>query len=166
MNYANYDAAIVQAYGVELINWPLEKFASPSTVTTVGEMRKLRDALKCGECKWKQLTSAELKAHADGIKKRQTEGQVVGKPRKKRSDAGVPRNKRQRDDAGGDKENEGPQSKKRKTSASQGKKSTKVRKAPAKKTNGKAPTSNEYVDSDTDDSEDGEGAGSGSDSDD
>jgi hypothetical protein len=111
MNYANYETSIVQAYSVQLINWPLERgVVSPSQITNTADMRKLRNALKSGECKWRQLTAAEVKAHADELDARRAGGEVVGKPRKWRSDAGVKR--KQRED-GADKENERPKKQKK-----------------------------------------------------
>jgi hypothetical protein len=90
MNYTNYETSIVQAYSVQLINWPLDGgVVSPSQITNTADMRKLRNALKAGECRWKQLTAAEMQAHANEIEARRAKGEVIGKPRKQRSDAGV-----------------------------------------------------------------------------
>ena len=110
MNYANYDVSIVQAYGVQLIGWPLNGgVVSPAQITNTADMRKLRNALKSGKCRWKRLTTSEVEAHTDNIEARCANGEVVGKQRKKRSNAGV---KRKRVDDGNDKENERPRSKK------------------------------------------------------
>ncbi|KIJ58005.1 hypothetical protein HYDPIDRAFT_56796, partial [Hydnomerulius pinastri MD-312] len=92
MNYLNYDKGIVQAYGVQLINWPpTVKFANPSTIGTVVEIRRLRDTLKTGTCTWKKLSRRELDAHSAEVASRIATGEVVKKRRKKRSDAGVAR---------------------------------------------------------------------------
>ncbi|KAF9232690.1 hypothetical protein BU15DRAFT_80959 [Melanogaster broomeanus] len=92
MNYLNYDVGIVQAYDVQLVNWPEKvKFGNPSTIGTVSEIRALRDALKAGTCTWKKLTHRELDAHSTEVTSHMAVGDVVKKTRKKRSDAGVPR---------------------------------------------------------------------------
>ena len=144
MNYANYDTSIVLVYGVQLVNWPLDGgVVSPSQLTNTADMRKLRNALKSGECRWKKLTATEVQAHDNEIEARRAKGEVIGKPRKKRSDAGVKR-KRVADD--GEKENERPKSKKQKKGGSS-------KQHPAKKATGKksqVPTSREYI-TDSDD---------------
>jgi len=74
MNYANYETSIVQAYGVQLINWPLETgLLSPSQITNTADMRKLHNVLKSGECKWRQLTITEVEAHAGELDARMQE---------------------------------------------------------------------------------------------
>jgi len=147
MNYANYERAIVLLYGVKVVGWPLEEFVSPSDITNITNMRKLRDAWKAGACKWVRLTQAELDAHAASIEARQKSGEVVGKPRKKRSDAGIARGKRKR----GDKENMGPKSKRSKVSQRAMKKTSKGKP--------KRPSSAESISSSDEDSEDREDDG-------
>ncbi|KAF8515260.1 hypothetical protein BU17DRAFT_51912, partial [Hysterangium stoloniferum] len=88
MNYTNYETTIVQAHGVILIGFPLNQFVNPSEVTNITDMRQLHNALRSGECKWIQLSQQELDIHAEGCKPRHKDGEVVGKPRKKRCDAG------------------------------------------------------------------------------
>ncbi|KAG2031491.1 hypothetical protein BDR03DRAFT_1016041 [Suillus americanus] len=91
MNYNNYNTAIIETYGVRLVGWPHGvNFISPSNIGTVGDIRKLRDALKARTCYWTVLSPAEVKAHTAGLKTRRSAGEVICKPRKKRSDAGVP----------------------------------------------------------------------------
>lgn len=81
MNYTNYETAIVEAYGVRLIGWPEGvKFISPSNIGTVGDIRKLRDALKTRTCYWYALSPAEVKAHAAELDARRSAGEVVCKP--------------------------------------------------------------------------------------
>jgi hypothetical protein len=145
MNYANYDASIVQAYGVQLTGWPLDGgVVSPAHITNTVDMRKLRNMLKSGECRWKKLTESEVQAHADEMEARRANGEVIGKQRKRRSDAGV---KRKRVDGGNDKENERPRSKKQKVVR---RKKATAKKAMAKKS--QAHTSREYIsDSDEED---------------
>ena len=93
MNYVNYEKAIMLLHGVKIVGWPLEAFVSPSDVTNVIDIRKLRDAWKSGACKWVRLTAAELNIHAASLEEREKNGEAVRKPRKKRSDAGVTRGK-------------------------------------------------------------------------
>ncbi|KAG2353336.1 hypothetical protein BDR07DRAFT_1231797, partial [Suillus spraguei] len=92
MNYNNYNTAIIETYAVKLVGWPQGvKFISPSNIGTVGEIRKLRDALKARTCYWAALTPAEVKLHTAELDACRSAGQVVRQPRKKRSDAGVAR---------------------------------------------------------------------------
>jgi hypothetical protein len=152
MNYVNYETSIVQVYGIKLINWPIDGgVVSPSQITNTADMRKLRNALKAGECRWKQLTAAEVHVHDDEIEARLARGEIIGKPRKQRSDAGV---KRKRVDDDADKENKRLRLRKQKKT-SQPKKGGSSKKAIVKKVTAKklrAPTSREYV-SDSDSSE-------------
>jgi hypothetical protein len=100
MNYANYGTSIVGAYGVKLVGWPAGvKFTNPSEIGTVAEIRQLRDALKSGSCHWKKLSVPEREQHTETINDMRSRGEVVGKSRKKRSDAGTKRKN------GADKEN-------------------------------------------------------------
>ncbi|KAG1856397.1 hypothetical protein DFJ58DRAFT_727236 [Suillus subalutaceus] len=95
MNYNNYDTAIVETYGVRLVGWPHGvNFISPSNIRTVGDIRKLRDALKARTCYWTVLSPAEIKAHTAELETRRSAGEVIRKPRKKCSDAGVPRKRK------------------------------------------------------------------------
>jgi hypothetical protein len=95
MNYSNYETSIVETYGVRLVGWPLGvKFVNPSNIGTVGDIRKLRDALKARTCYWAALSSAEVKTHASELDARRSAGEAIRKPRKKRSDAGVPRKRK------------------------------------------------------------------------
>jgi hypothetical protein len=154
MNYANYERAIVLLYGVKVVGWPLKEFVSPSDITNITNMQKLHDAWKVGACKWVRLTQAELDAHAASIEAWQKSGKVVGKPRKKRSDAGVAHGKRKR----GDKENMGPKSKRSKVSQPAMKKALKGKL--------KRPSSAEFIslsDEDDEDREDDRDMSGGSD---
>ncbi|KAF9245370.1 hypothetical protein BU15DRAFT_58971 [Melanogaster broomeanus] len=79
MNYLNYDVGIVQAYDVQLVNWPEKvKFGNPSTIGTVSEI--------AGTCTWKKLTRRELDAHSAEVTSRMAVGDVVKKTRKKRTE--------------------------------------------------------------------------------
>ena len=89
MNYNNYNTAIVETYGVKLLGWPTSvTFTNPSNIGTIGEIRKLRDALKSGECRWKKMSKSERGAFNADLDTRRAAGENVKKPRKKRSDAG------------------------------------------------------------------------------
>lgn len=108
MNYINYDVAIVQQRRVRLVGWPKSvAFVNPSLIGTVGDIRTLRDELKCGQCHWVKLTASQLKAHIKNLDDRREQGLSVGTKRKPRSDKGK---KRKRTD---DKENEPPKKKRK-----------------------------------------------------
>ncbi|KAG1794245.1 uncharacterized protein HD556DRAFT_1236986 [Suillus plorans] len=95
MNYTNYETAIVEAYGVRLIGWPAGvSFINPSNIGTVGDIHKLRDALKTRTCFWSALSSAEVKAHTAELDVRWLAGEVICEPQKKCSDAGVARKRK------------------------------------------------------------------------
>jgi hypothetical protein len=90
MNYNNYDTAIIETYAVKLVGWPPGiSFISPSNIGTVGEIRRLHEALKARTCYWTTLTPAEVKAHTVNLNERRSAGEIVKQPRKKRSDAGT-----------------------------------------------------------------------------
>ncbi|KAH7904823.1 hypothetical protein BJ138DRAFT_978571, partial [Hygrophoropsis aurantiaca] len=90
MNYLNYDVGIVEAHKVKLVGWPDGvPFMTPSNIGTVGEVRKLRDALKSGTCHWKNLTQRESDLHTEELQRRRKAGEAVGGTRKARSDAGT-----------------------------------------------------------------------------
>lgn len=93
MNYVNYHTAIVEKHRAKLFGWPLDKFAPPSEINTVGELRKLRAALASGETYWRRLTPREVTAHMDKVQELQEGGQVIGRKRKTRSDKGTKRTK-------------------------------------------------------------------------
>jgi len=111
MNYANYNMAIVERYKVKLIGWTYDKFVNPSLIGTMPDICMLRDALKSGECKWIKLDRHQLQAHRDEIKKRQENGEVLGKPRRERSDKGKTRRRKDSSDADEDVENIPPRRK-------------------------------------------------------
>lgn len=95
MNYKNYKTAVIETYAVQLIGWPSSiDFISPSNIGIIGDIRKLRDALKARTCYWALLTPAEVKAHTAELDTRRSAGEVVRQPRKKRSDAGLSRKRK------------------------------------------------------------------------
>ncbi|KAG2149242.1 hypothetical protein DEU56DRAFT_908942 [Suillus clintonianus] len=90
MNYPNYIKSIVLSYSIVLDGWPATiPFTSPWNIHTVCEIRDLRDALKAGTCAWKRLTKTELEKYKEDLERRRAAGEMVGKPRKKRSDSGT-----------------------------------------------------------------------------
>ncbi|KAJ6600990.1 hypothetical protein DFH09DRAFT_1069681 [Mycena vulgaris] len=60
MSYKNYIKALVEGKNLGLVGWPEGvEFKRMSKKSVIGPLRILRDALKCGTCKWKVLTSGE-----------------------------------------------------------------------------------------------------------
>jgi len=94
MNYANYDTAIVERYKVKLIGWTYEKFVNPSQIGTMTEICKLRDALKSGVCQWIRLGTAQVQAHSNTLQERRENGEIIGRPRRQRSDKGKSRKRK------------------------------------------------------------------------
>lgn len=85
MNYVNYDDAIVNARHVMLKGWPKGvKFANPSDIAVIKDLRTLRDDLKSGKCFWYKATAREVEKHMDEVQRRRDLGETIGKPRKKR----------------------------------------------------------------------------------
>ena len=97
INYSIYETTIVEAHSIKIVGWPKDiNFVNPSGIGTVGEIHKLHDALKSGECHWVKLTRAELAKHTQELTERQQQGETVGKPRKKRLDARTSRKRKER----------------------------------------------------------------------
>lgn len=117
MNYFNYEFSIIQLHSVKIVGWPMDlKFANPSEIGTVVEIRKLRNALRSGTCHWVKMSKAQLNAHIEDLKNRSNEGEAIVKPRKKRSDAGTTGKRKRKTNSSKDQENErGPAQKVRKT---------------------------------------------------
>ena len=119
---------MVIKYKVKLVGWPLDKFVSPYSIYTVDELRNLRDALHCGSCYWKGLSTREVSQYVKDIEERETAGEVIGKKRKSRSDKGTKKGARKpmngKDVNDEDSAGEGP-SKRQKVSAP--KKATKTK---------------------------------------
>jgi len=92
MCYVKYDQDIVTKHKVELVGWPASiKFANPSEIGNVDDIRKLRQALKVGECKWIVQSRGQQAAYAEKIARRVATGEQAAKKRKQRSDKGKPR---------------------------------------------------------------------------
>lgn len=92
MCYVKYDQNIVTKHKVELVGWPASiKFANPSAIGTVDDIRKLRQALKAGECKWIVQSRGHQAAYAKKLAKKIATGKLVVKKRNRRSDFGSKR---------------------------------------------------------------------------
>ncbi|EGO30687.1 hypothetical protein SERLADRAFT_404750 [Serpula lacrymans var. lacrymans S7.9] len=70
-------------------------FVNPSVIGTVLKICKLREARKTGSCHWVKLTQAQLQEHKAQLNEHGQAGEVLKKKRKKKSDAGVVRKRRQ-----------------------------------------------------------------------
>ncbi|KAF8226330.1 hypothetical protein L208DRAFT_1302540, partial [Tricholoma matsutake] len=102
MSYIKYECDIVTKYKVELLGWPIAvKFANPSEIGTVGDIRQLRQALKVGECKWVAQSRWQQVDHAEKLAAREAAGEPGIKKRKERSDKGKMRKKGAKDSAAG-----------------------------------------------------------------
>ncbi|KAI5991916.1 hypothetical protein EDD15DRAFT_2168808 [Pisolithus albus] len=89
INFINFEVAIKAKHGIDLLGWPESvPFQSPRAITNVEHLRTLRDALKAGTCRWAYMSRQQCEQHRDQLKERRSAGEVVGKPRKKHSDAG------------------------------------------------------------------------------
>jgi hypothetical protein len=89
MCYVKYDQNIVTKYKVELVGWPASiKFANPSEIGIVDDIRKLRQALMVGECKWIVQSRGQQAAYTEKLARKVAAGEQVPKKRKQRSDKG------------------------------------------------------------------------------
>jgi hypothetical protein len=151
MNYANYDAKVIDRYQTKLVGWTYHEFKSPFDIHTIDDVRLLLEALQCGKCFWVRMTKSEVGRHKAELDKRRAAGETVGKPRQPRSDIGTkrPRKKAPGVGEGAGDDDEAPPAKKRKraetvTTKKVPKKSKKSQLPPAR------PISNEFIDSDCD----------------
>jgi hypothetical protein len=87
MNYRNYEAKIVEKYGVALTGWPSEipRVCNPSTVGGRVLLEKLFRALELGECHWIVLSDDELEARRKENVAKEKRGEMVYQPRKSSS---------------------------------------------------------------------------------
>jgi len=83
MNYANYERAIVEKYGVELTGWPIHGHIRNPGELSSNDNIILRDALDHGRCKWRRFTPAEALARKDSNKQRAANGEPVYGPTRK-----------------------------------------------------------------------------------
>lgn len=83
MNYENYIKALVEGKNVGLVGWPEGvDFKRMSKQSAIGPVRILRDALKCGTCKWKVLTVGEKSRLLTQFKEMVKNGEAHEKVRK------------------------------------------------------------------------------------
>jgi hypothetical protein len=84
MNYDNYEAKIVEEYGVCLEGWPVGKVRNPGTIGGRRYVTTLLDALNSGTCYWTRLGREELKQRISDNKARAAAGEEVYKRRQAR----------------------------------------------------------------------------------
>jgi hypothetical protein len=100
INYTNFKTAIKEKLAIDIKGWPEGvAFQSPTSMNDLHALLKLRGALKDGSCHWFRMTPHqhdEFHALLDACHKR---GENVGKQRKKRADAGVPRKRKGKENA-------------------------------------------------------------------
>ncbi|KAI6153015.1 hypothetical protein BKA82DRAFT_4302010 [Pisolithus tinctorius] len=66
INFVNFEVAIKEKYGIELLGWPESvPFQSPHATTNAEHLRTLRDALKAGTCRWAYMSMQQRMQHAD-----------------------------------------------------------------------------------------------------
>jgi hypothetical protein len=146
MNYPNYEHQIMQKHQVKLVGFTFHEFISPFDISTVNDLRILRDALRCGSCCWVRMTKGEVARHSADVSAREAAGDIVGKKRKARSDKGSTRGTRRKKNlpVSDDEEDAPGPSKRRKVSA----KASKQKKS--RSTKSQLPLSKELDDSDED----------------
>ncbi|KAJ6456537.1 hypothetical protein C8R45DRAFT_943721 [Mycena sanguinolenta] len=113
MNYERYIKVVVLGYGVIIVGWPKSiDFTSPTNISSVDDMRKLRDSWKDGRCRWKVLTKSEKEKWKQDYENKVESGEIVEVERQRRSDKGRIRGENvrttsRRDDEEDDEEDEG-----------------------------------------------------------
>jgi hypothetical protein len=118
MNYPNYEQQIMQKLQVKLVGYTYHKFISPFNISTVNDLRILRDALRCGSCCWIRMTKGEVARHSAELTAQEAAGVTIGKKRKERSDKGLTRGpRRNKNDLDDNEQNCAGPSKRRKTAA-------------------------------------------------
>jgi hypothetical protein len=95
MSYLHYDLDIIVKHKVMLVGWPPGfPITNPSSISTMDQIKSLRDALKVGDCHWIKMTKRQQEVHAQDVKTRQAAGELaVVKSRKERSDKGKKKQK-------------------------------------------------------------------------
>ncbi|KIO02919.1 hypothetical protein M404DRAFT_956122 [Pisolithus tinctorius Marx 270] len=69
INFVNFEVAIKEKYGIELLGWPESvPFQSPHATTNAEHLRTLCDALKAGTCHWAYMSTQQRMQHADRLK--------------------------------------------------------------------------------------------------
>ncbi|KIY52345.1 hypothetical protein FISHEDRAFT_70030 [Fistulina hepatica ATCC 64428] len=103
MEYVNYDRLIVQGMSVVLEGWPLSQLVQPNRLgNSLPQLIKLRNALKEGTCKFRNIDKAEKDLLYDEWQQKIKNGEIVERTRKERSDRGARRGPRVRVDSDGD----------------------------------------------------------------
>ena len=94
MCYVKYDWDIISKHKVKIVGWPeAVKFANPSEIGTINEIRKLCQALKLSECKWVTQSQRQQAAHTEMLTMKVAASELVVKKKKRRSDKGKMRGK-------------------------------------------------------------------------
>ncbi|KAG2111897.1 uncharacterized protein F5147DRAFT_771466 [Suillus discolor] len=90
INYTNFGTAIKEKLGIDLKGWPEGiPFQSPTSLNDHNALLKLHNALKDGSCHWFHMSPRQREEYSTQLAMRRKRGETIGKPRKKRSDAGV-----------------------------------------------------------------------------
>ncbi|KAG1787592.1 uncharacterized protein HD556DRAFT_1312631 [Suillus plorans] len=91
INYTNFDTAIKEKLGIDPRGWPEDMaFQSPTSINDLNALLKLRNSLKDGSCRWFRMSPCQREEYNMQLTACHKKGEVVGKPQKKCSDAGVP----------------------------------------------------------------------------
>ncbi|KAG1903494.1 uncharacterized protein F5891DRAFT_946951 [Suillus fuscotomentosus] len=92
INYTNFDTAIKEKLGINLRGWPEDMaFQSPTSINDLNALLKLRNSLKDSSCRWFHMSPHQREEYNLQLTACRKKGEVIGKPWKKCSDAGVPR---------------------------------------------------------------------------
>ncbi|KAG1894290.1 uncharacterized protein F5891DRAFT_985172 [Suillus fuscotomentosus] len=92
INYANFGTTIKEKLGIDLKGWPEGiPFQSPTSLNDLNALLKLRNALKDGSCHWFCMSPRQREEYSTQLTARRKRGETIGKPHKKRSDAGLAR---------------------------------------------------------------------------
>lgn len=95
MNYVNFHENIVLRYKIYIRGWPTNiPFIAPSLINSLPDLQTLADAWTNGTARWASLNKDELKQYQKNVEERRAEGEVIGKTRKRRSDLGKKRVKK------------------------------------------------------------------------
>ncbi|KAG1810376.1 uncharacterized protein HD556DRAFT_1454248, partial [Suillus plorans] len=86
----NFGTTIKEKLGIDLKGWPEGiPFQSPTSLNAHNTLLKLRNALKDGSCHWFRMSPRQREEYTTQLAVRHKRGETIGKPCKKRSDAGV-----------------------------------------------------------------------------
>ncbi|KIJ60163.1 hypothetical protein HYDPIDRAFT_64863, partial [Hydnomerulius pinastri MD-312] len=96
LNYTNFESSIKVKHAIDKKGWPNGiPFTSPYNISNVEQVRVLRDALKRGNCFFYKMTPREYREFEKELEARRDRGETISAPRKKRSDAGKSRKRKQ-----------------------------------------------------------------------